>query len=102
MKQNGGVWAANASANIIKYFQDFTEIEYAMPKLDSVAIPQFSAGAMENWGLNTYRYGHHHGIISIRFNSIMKMVNFQGGIPFAHSQREYRNREEEDYSSFGA
>ena len=55
MSQAGGVWAANASANIIKYFQDFTGIDYAMPKLDSVAIPQFSAGAMENWGLNTYR-----------------------------------------------
>ncbi|CAG7722585.1 unnamed protein product [Allacma fusca] len=53
--QNGGDFAAEASSRIIHYYQDFVKVPYSLPKLDSIAIPQFSAGAMENWGLNTYR-----------------------------------------------
>lgn len=41
---------------LINELQIFTNINYSFPKIDLVAIPDFSMGAMENWGLATFRY----------------------------------------------
>jgi aminopeptidase N len=50
MMQNGEAkFAAEAAAKQIKFLQDYWGIEYELPKLDSAAIPDFAAGAMENW-----------------------------------------------------
>jgi aminopeptidase N len=35
--------------------EGFTNISFEFDKLDQAAIPDFSAGAMENWALVTYR-----------------------------------------------
>jgi aminopeptidase N len=34
-------------------YDDFFGHPFPLPKLDMVAIPEFAAGAMENWGLVT-------------------------------------------------
>lgn len=42
----------------VQNLEQFTDIEYVaggISKIDQVAIPDFDAGAMENWGLITYR-----------------------------------------------
>lgn len=41
--------------NIIKFYEHYYDIKYPHPKLHLVAVPEFSAGAMENWGAITFR-----------------------------------------------
>ncbi|CAG0922160.1 unnamed protein product, partial [Notodromas monacha] len=48
-------FAANEGAKILKFFEEYFEIDYPLPKMDMLALTDFSAGAMENWGMITYR-----------------------------------------------
>lgn len=50
-----GVYSAEIAAKTLKFFEEKFDIEYPLPKCDMVAIHDFSAGAMENFGLVTYR-----------------------------------------------
>ncbi|TSW48749.1 Glutamyl aminopeptidase [Bagarius yarrelli] len=48
-------YAANVTKIIFDYFEEYFDMEYSIQKLDKIAIPDFGTGAMENWGLITYR-----------------------------------------------
>uniref|UniRef100_A0A672I5E9 Aminopeptidase n=1 Tax=Salarias fasciatus TaxID=181472 RepID=A0A672I5E9_SALFA len=48
-------YALEMASKLLAFYNEFFEIEYPLKKLDLVAIPDFLAGAMENWGLITFR-----------------------------------------------
>uniref|UniRef100_A0A672YB70 Aminopeptidase n=1 Tax=Sphaeramia orbicularis TaxID=375764 RepID=A0A672YB70_9TELE len=50
-----GNYALNKTGPILSFFEDYYDIPYPLNKSDQIALPDFSAGAMENWGLITYR-----------------------------------------------
>ena len=50
-----GEFALQVAKDLLKYYNDYFQIDYPLPKLDHLAIPDFAAGAMENWGAITYR-----------------------------------------------
>ncbi|XP_037807914.1 glutamyl aminopeptidase-like isoform X3 [Lucilia sericata] len=48
-------YALNVGASVTEFYIDYFNISYPLPKLDMAAIPDFVSGAMEHWGLVTYR-----------------------------------------------
>ena len=48
-------FANEIAAKSLEFYDDNFGMPYPLKKLDQVALPDFEAGAMENWGLVTYR-----------------------------------------------
>ncbi len=54
-KENLTAFPLAASKAFLHYYDQYYGIKYPLPKLDNIAVPDFQAGAMENWGAIIYR-----------------------------------------------
>ncbi|CAF0767562.1 unnamed protein product [Rotaria sordida] len=54
-RKEQGVFALKTAAKMLPFFAEYFGIKYPLSKLDMIAIADFGSGAMENWGLVTYR-----------------------------------------------
>lgn len=50
-----GNYALEMGEKLLRKMEEHFGVNYSLPKMDQVAVPDFDAGAMENWGLVTYR-----------------------------------------------
>ncbi|XP_040010465.1 endoplasmic reticulum aminopeptidase 2 [Xiphias gladius] len=48
-------YALEVAVKMLDFYEEYFNIRYPLPKQDLIAIPDFQSGAMENWGLTTYR-----------------------------------------------
>lgn len=48
-------YLAAEAPKLLQEMEKFTGVDYMLPKLDMLAIPDISAGGINNWGLNAYR-----------------------------------------------
>jgi len=48
-------FALDVATGALNFYQEFFGVDYPLPKMDLVAVPDFYIGAMENWGLLTFR-----------------------------------------------
>eukprot|EP01133_Synstelium_polycarpum_P017368 gene17368-20721_t len=54
-KEESGEFALDVAVKALSFFSEYFQIPYPLTKCDHIAVPDFSFGAMENWGLITYR-----------------------------------------------
>ncbi|XP_039261490.2 aminopeptidase N-like [Styela clava] len=71
MANGDAAYAALVTPAILDYFADYFKIPYPLPKSDQVGVPDFGAGAMENWGLIIYREPY------ILYNSSTTAFNYK-------------------------
>ena len=51
-----GRFSLDLAARTLAFYEKAFDSEFPLPKMDMIAVPDFSAGAMENWGLITYLF----------------------------------------------
>ena len=50
-----GKFSLELGKKLLASYEKYFGIKYPLPKLDLIAVPDFAAGAMENWGAITFR-----------------------------------------------
>ncbi len=48
-------FALDVAKSCLEFYDEYFAISYPLEKCDMIALPDFASGAMENWGLITYR-----------------------------------------------
>jgi aminopeptidase 2 len=69
-----GRYSLELAAQTLTFYEKIFGAEFPLPKLDNIAIPDFFAGAMENWGLVTY------GISALLFDEEVSGASSKEGI----------------------
>ncbi|OGI95077.1 hypothetical protein A2917_01375 [Candidatus Nomurabacteria bacterium RIFCSPLOWO2_01_FULL_42_17] len=54
-KKHQAEFALDCAVKTLEFYEKYFAIAYPLPVLDMIAIPDFTSGAMENWGAITYR-----------------------------------------------
>jgi len=54
-KKKQAEFALKTSIKMLEFYNSYFDIKYPLNTLDLIAVPDFSHGAMENWGAITYR-----------------------------------------------
>ncbi|XP_063609324.1 aminopeptidase N-like [Penaeus indicus] len=47
-------YASEVGPQILAFYENYFNVPYSLPKMDVIAVPDFSVVAMENWGLITF------------------------------------------------
>jgi tricorn protease interacting factor F2/3 len=54
-KSSGAKFPLEVAKDSVKFFESYFGSKYNLPKMHLIAVPEFAAGAMENWGAITFR-----------------------------------------------
>ncbi|XP_071800497.1 aminopeptidase N-like [Asterias amurensis] len=55
---NDTLFALEYGTRAFTFLEDYSGLEYPLPKIDLIALPQSIAAGMENWGLLTFKESH--------------------------------------------
>ncbi|XP_026683706.1 membrane alanyl aminopeptidase-like [Diaphorina citri] len=81
-----GQYIFDKGPKILAALSDYMGFDYykMLPKMDLVAVPDFDAGAMENWGMNTYRENYIFFVSGVTLNRhIIQGLSLVGHV-FSH------------------
>lgn len=55
LEKNNLKFSLNVAIRVLEFYENYFGVKFPLQKIDHIAIPNFSSGAMENWGMITYR-----------------------------------------------